>query len=232
MHGDGIPGQIYIEGEHRWMLPGVICPICVPWAEVGQEYPCIHPSKFQQKAFKRGPQPLEWYRDEFPKYEICAANGSLAKPGTTFGPMHGRVEHGRIETDFVWSGGDRTILVRHSLIQELLRSSLKLGGIEVASLKGRGKSDHHFGEIQVEPGLPLSPASFLRRAPDCHVCGRSPINLKDGMVKLVGATKLVPDLFRATNYATLIFATEKFRRFCVERKLSNIKFVPAGLSLV
>ena len=219
-----ITNRVIIEGEHQWMLPGIDCPICSAWAPVGEEYPCIIPSKNQLAAFKPIPQAIEWYAHEYPRFGLRKPDGSPAKPGTKFGPINGTVDSGSVTTDFFWVGYS-TLLVLPSFYEQAVAHGLRLSGAATLTVKKKGRPWMQLLELQIETGLSIDPSSMIRRAPDCSVCGRSPLTMNEAKIKLSdGQANL--DLFRGNNRATMIFATEAFKKICEEQNATNIGFTP------
>ncbi len=225
----GSPGQVLISGEHKWILPGLICPVCGIWGASGREFPCIEPSREQARYFKEGPQTLGWFKDVLPKSGLRLPDGSVPGPTTEFGPLEGKVESGRIVTDFVWPRS-WTILVRQKVKELLAETNLRIGCFAEARIKGSAKLDEKFHELQIESGLLLDESCMERSGPDCKLCGRSPVRLGSRSLKLKkGASPLKADLFRAANFPTLIFATESFVSLAKKHSFSNVVFQPVEL---
>jgi hypothetical protein len=222
--GPAFEDQVLVSGEHKWILPGLICPICGIWGGSGREFPCIEPTQEQRRYFKKGPQPLDWFKEAFPKSGLRQPDGSIPGPTTQFGPLEGRVESGRIVTDFIWPRS-WTILVRQLVKDLLATSDLRISCFAQARIKGSAKLNEKFHELQIERGLFLDDSCMQRSGPDCKLCGRSPVRLGSGPLKLrKGAPSLHEDLFRAANFPTLIFASEPFVSFANKQSFSNIAF--------
>jgi len=218
--------QLLIEGEHKWIVPGLICPNCGTWGQTGMEFPCIEPSREKRKFFKEAPQSLEWFKEAFPNSGLRLPDGSIPGPTTQFGPFEGRVYSGRIATDFIWPRS-WTILVRQKVKDLLVESNLRIGCFAEAQIKRGAKLKEKIYELQIEAGLLLDESCLERSGPDCKLCGRSPLKRGDAPLKLrKEASALQLDLFRAANFATHIFASDAFVSFCKEQSFSNIVFQP------
>ena len=226
----GSPGQVLISGEHRWILPGLICPTCGTWGATGNEFPCAEPSREQVKYFKDGPQTLDWFKDVLPKSGLKLPDGSPAKPTAEFGQLEGRIESGRTVTDFIWPRS-WTILARQNVKELLAGSGCRVSGFAEAQIKGSAKLNEKFHELQIEGGLLLDESCMERSGPDCKLCGRSPVRLGSRSLKLRGSqSPPKADLFRAANFPTLIFANEGFVSFAKKQSFSNIIFQPVEVT--
>src|SRR3954447_22662781 len=82
--------SILIDGEHKWMLPGMDCPKCGVWISTGHEFPCIEPRREQQRFFIDGPMPLGWFKEVLPPSGIRRPDGSMPGPAEAFGRFTGR----------------------------------------------------------------------------------------------------------------------------------------------
>ncbi len=220
-------GQVLIFGEHKWILPGLSCPRCETWGAAGNEFPCIEPSKEQAKYFKNSPQSLGWHRDILPRARLKLPDGSIPGPTAEFGPFEGKIDSGKSITDFTWPRS-WTVLATNKVRKLLSESDLLIDGFAEAQIKGSAKFQETFHELQIRGGLNLDERCMERSGPDCRLCGRSPVKLSSLPLKLrVG--NLQHDLFRAANFATLLFATENFVSFCKKQSFSNITFQPVEL---
>jgi hypothetical protein len=224
--------KVYITAGHEWSLPGLICPVCNAWGGSGREFPCIEPSPEQREYLDLGgPQSLEWHREILPKSGLKLPDGSLPGPSAEFGASVGEIEDGHIVTDFVWPM-PWTILIREHVKEKLTKSDLRLSGFREARIRGSAKFNEKFQEVQIEGGLPLDESCVERRAPDCELCGRSPLRQIDNPPPLKlrkGTSSLEHDLFRVANFMTKLIASEGFVSFCKEHSFSNIEFEPVEL---
>lgn len=217
-----VDDQVVIEGEHKWILPGLICPACGTWGAVGIEFPCIEPSPKQRRYFKKGPQPLDWFKNVLPHSGLPCSGGPFPEPTTEFGAFQGKVEFGKMVTDFIWPR-PWTILIRRKVKDLLAESNLRVRCFAETQIQRAGKLNERFYELQIEAGLMLDESCLERSGPDCQICGRSPLKLSSKPLKLRMGT-LHDDVFRAANFPTSILATEKFVSLCKEQSFSNITF--------
>lgn len=225
-----LPKSIVFDGSRKWMLPGLDCPKCGIWISVGRQFPCIVPRADQKRYFIDGPMPLEWFKKVLPASGIRRPDGALPGPAEEFGPFSGKARSGSVMTDFVrpvpWM-----IFVRETVMNAFLASGLQFGGFAKVEIKGSKKLREPLFEIQITDGLLLDESCVKRSGRDCELCGRNPVSLKEGPLKLRGKTSRVQhDIFRAANFATKIFATEKFKSVCEANQFTNIRFTEVKYS--
>jgi hypothetical protein len=155
----GLSGQVLVSGEHKWILPGLICPTCGIWGATGNEFPCVEPSREQVNYFKSGPQTLDWFTDTLPKSGIKFPDGSPPKPTTEFGPLEGKVESGRTVTDFIWPRS-WTILARQHVKDLLAGSDVRVSCFAEARIKGSAKLNEKFYELQLKGAYSSTKAAW------------------------------------------------------------------------
>jgi Protein of unknown function (Gmx_para_CXXCG) len=217
-------GQLMISGEHKWILPGLNCPSCGAWGWSGKEFPSVQPSGEAAKHFRGGPKPLGWFRDVLPRLGLRLSDGSDPGPTFEFGPLVGKVESGRILTDFIWPRS-WTILVRERTKGILSDCGIHIPSYVKALIKRNAKLEEEIYELQLEAGLMVHESCLERSEPKCELCGRDPVSLRATPLNLKRSDGPVrSDLFRAANFPTLIFATERFASVCEEYLLSNVVF--------
>ena len=202
----------YIDAIHKWGLPGVICPVCKStWSTVSLEYPSVDLTNFaDEKLYREArPEPLnEFLRlrqkiaDAFPQLPVL-------EPGAEFGPSVGKAVGGRLD-GFVWRAW-WTICLEASALEKLKDSGLSLPNSVKAELKFKKEEQEVF-----EFDLPLK-GKLINGVYDgiqlnyCDACGRNSASLPEE-IQIGGSS--VPDdtdIFRVSNFPTLILITEHFR---------------------
>lgn len=201
----------YIDAAHKWGLPGVICPICnSTWGAVALEYPSVNLADFpDEKLYREArPEPLnEFLRlrqkiaDAFPQLPVL-------KPGASFGPSVGKAAGGRLD-GFVWRAW-WTICLEASALERLKDSGLSLPKSVKAELKFKKEVQEVF-----EFDLPLK-GKLTNAVYDgiqlkyCDGCGRDSSSKPKEMLIDKESIPNDVDIFRVSNFTTIILVTEKF----------------------
>ena len=199
-----------IHGSHRWGLPGVRCPVChQTWSNTGLEYPSIDLSDLPEEPLFREPR-AESLEEFLRLKDLIRSAFPLVKklrPGTSFGPLVGEVK-GEF-SGFVWNMPWTLMLTGEAL--RGLRSKKLFIPIQVPPiLKVRGKAPEIF-ELEIPPcGKLLNgvyPPEDLRY---CYACGRDAATMPPRLIVEYSSIPQETDLFRLSNFTTLILATERF----------------------
>lgn len=206
-----------MDGAHRWELPGGLCPVCkTSRGGLGEAYPSVDLSGFpERKALEEARQePLEEYERLREAVRPLAPKGALLLPGAGFGPFVGKASgtFGALHMPTPWS----------LVVQRLALEALKAGGVRGLAgypmeLRFRGKHPLDLLELEIPVRGQLHGSCFpSERPPPCHRCGRDGSSLPDAPA-LDGATLPVDvDLFRLSDFTTVIVASERFHH-AVER---------------
>lgn len=197
--------------SHRWGLPGIHCPRCdAIWSDGSEAYPCTDLSGLEERDKFRAR--LEEDYAEFER--LCSLVRPLVPPGvplwpgTKFGPLAGsaRGSFGQLYMFYHW-----TLLIRREALEQLQADGVRgLLGCRT-ELRFRQKSAPELMELQLEPHGRLHPDCLPpEREPPCAKCGREDLSLPDH--RLLDASSLPEhlDLFRLSDFGTLIIATERF----------------------
>lgn len=202
-----------IDAVHKWGLPGVICPVCNQiWTTVGLEYPTVDLNDFAAERLYRDAraEPLNVYQNLRQKIADAFPQLPVLKPGAEFGSLKGKAVGGRLE-GFVWRAW-WTICLEASALEKLKDSDLSLPNTAKAELKFKKEEQKVY-----EFDLPLK-GKLINAVYDgskmkcCDGCGR------DGSTKpeeiLIDAASIPnnADIFRVSNFTTIILVTEKFVR--------------------
>jgi uncharacterized double-CXXCG motif protein len=201
----------YIDAAHKWGLPGVQCPICNNWrSNVGLEYPSVDLTNFTDEKFyrKARSEPLSEFLKL--KQEIAGAFPQLPmlKPGATFGSSVGKAV-GRRFDGFVWRAW-WTICLEASALEKLKNSGLSLPNSVKAELKFKKEEQEIF-----EFDLPLK-GKLTNGVYDsiqlkyCDACGRDSASKPDEILIEHSSLPTDIDIFRISNFTTIILVTERF----------------------
>lgn len=198
-----------IHGSHRWGLPGVTCPVChETWAGSGLEYPSIDLSELPEEALFR-----EARRESLKEYlrlkdMITKAFPSIKKlkPGTSFGPLVGRTI-GEI-SGFVWNL-PWTVTLTGEALRGLKSRKLSLPVGVPPILEANNKSPELF-ELELLPYGKLLNGIYPPGLGFCYACGRDAATMPQRLVVEYSSIPQEIDLFRLSNFTTLILATERF----------------------
>lgn len=201
----------YIDAGHKWGLPGVVCPVCKStWSTVGLEYPSVDLTNFaDEKLYREArPEPLsEFLRlrqkiaDAFPQLPVL-------KPGAKFGPSVGKAVGGRLD-GFVWRAW-WTICLEASALKKLKDNGLLLPNSVKAELKFKKEEQEVF-----EFDLPLK-GKLTNGVYDgiqlnyCDACGRDSASKPDEILIDSSSIPNNIDIFRVSNFRTIILVTERF----------------------
>lgn len=201
----------YIDAIHKWGLPGVDCPVCNQiWSTVSLEYPAVDLTDFADEKLYREArlEPLSEFlklrqkiADAFPRLPELG-------PGTSFGPSVGRAVGGRLD-GFVWRAW-WTICLEASALEKLKGGGLSLPDSVKAELKFKKESQEVF-----EFDLPLksklvNPVYDGIQLKYCDACGRDSASKPEEMLIEHSSIPNDVDIFRVSNFTTIILVTEKF----------------------
>ncbi len=221
---DLIGRNYYVDGTHKWSLPGVTCPSCRRyWGAIGVTYPSVDLAQIQNEVEYRKPRNValsEFHRMQENVHALFGKNYYLP-PGTELGCFEGKIKG--LPQDFIWLNS-WTLLVMKNAWERLTDSPLNLPPTTASQLRSL---DRLSLEI-LEPELALSGDIILperdKREAQCVVCGYKFLKLPNKIV-LAGKTLITEnDIYRCSNFPTLIFATEKFKVVCEGLKIQDVSF--------
>jgi uncharacterized double-CXXCG motif protein len=200
----------FIDAAHKWGLPGVSCPVCGQiWAGTGFEYPTIDLSFLPEKHLFEEPRVVSLRELEKMKEILEKAFPRLRKigPGTLLGQMVGR-SSGELD-GFVWHN-PWTLLVTGDALRQLSKYELSLPSTATPDLKFMASSTEIF-EWEILPfGTLLNGVYNPGETKICPACRRDSATIPARLVVEKGSLTGIPDIFRLSNFATVIIVTERF----------------------
>lgn len=201
----------WIDANHRWNLPGVDCPACKSaWGTTGLEYPSIDLTGLGEEVFYREArcEPLTKYLYLRKKIAESFPELPLLMPGTTFGSLVGIAISNYLE-GFVWRAW-WTICLEAEALSKLNESNLSLPVMVKADLSLTESTKEVF-EFNLPLTGRLSNPVYDGIQPDyCSACGRDSGTLPDEIQVDRSSLSNDFDIFRLTNFTTIILATERF----------------------
>jgi len=214
-----------IDARHKWSLPGLRCSVChQTWSNTGLAYPEIELSSLlnNKRYLDSWPVPLDAFTSLCEPLMPLVPDGALLLPGTNFGPLIGKSkgEFG----DFIWPI-DWWLLIQKTALARLKETSLSLPVAVKAQIKTQEKSKVEMMEFQIMPHGKIAPASFDAAIGKlCSGCGRREFPMLQKVVVELNSISRGVDLFRLSNFTTIILATEKFVDAVERLHLSDILF--------
>jgi uncharacterized double-CXXCG motif protein len=197
---------------HPWGLPGMHCPACgSPGGWVGLQYPCVDlsglPRRELQKLSNPWPVPLEEFERLRELVRPLAPKEALLKPGTVFGPRTGTGSgsFGPLFMQNPWS-----LFARREALERLQSAGLR--GLEGCPVNVRFRTKHplELFELQLVAHGSLHPGCLpADRKPPCPQCGSGETGLPETYWLDAASLPEHLDVFRLTDWPTLIFATER-----------------------
>ncbi len=201
----------YIDATHKWGLPGVVCPVCnQTWSTVGLEYPTVDLTNFPDEKLYRKARaaPLSEFMRLRQKIADAFPQLTVLNPGTEFGSSVGKAVRGRLE-GFVWRAW-WTICLEAGALEQLKASGLSLPNSVKAELEFEKEEQEIF-----EFDLPLK-SKLANGVYDgiqlkyCDGCGRDSASKPDEILIEHSSLPTEIDIFRISNFTTIILVTERF----------------------
>lgn len=200
----------YVQAAHKWGLPGVQCHVCgSTWGNIGLEYPTVDLSDFPEnrRLLDRWPVSLAMFEELKGVIQNAFPHLDQLEPGTSFGPLVGTAT-GKLN-GFVWNM-PWTLLITGDALDKLNGFDLSLPRTVAPILTFKNESQKVF-EFEVLPSGILNNAIYPPEHPRiCDACGRIGATKPDNLI-LDGSS--IPDdldIFRLSNFTTLIMVTERF----------------------
>jgi uncharacterized double-CXXCG motif protein len=198
--------------SHRWHLPGTTCPAChATWGSDTESWPCVDLSELDEEDLLAEPRLEEDYsaferlRE---KVRPRVPESALLRPGTALGPLVGqaRGHFGDLVMQYPW-----TLLMRQQALEGLRAEGIRgLVGAATA-LRFRQKDAPRLVELQLEPRGRLHPECLPVPLPArCYRCGRWGIKLPEAPVLDAVTLPEHLDLFRLSDFPTVILGSERF----------------------
>jgi uncharacterized double-CXXCG motif protein len=215
----------YIDGNHSdGGLPGVFCHGCnCSWAAYGLPYPTVDITSISghEELFKPTNVTVPHFEYVRQKVRHMLPPGAYLPPGTSFGPVSGKV-HGKLAA-FAWTEGG--MLINAGLYNEMLEIGLLLPEGVPANLSfPKGKPIIDMLELNLLPVARLSLSCYADQGKErCEICGRLGIQTPWNIVLKKSSIPRDVDVFREQETSTK-FATDAFRDYCLNNDLKNIRF--------
>ncbi|NVJ14490.1 double-CXXCG motif protein [Myxococcus sp. AM010] len=211
-------------GSHKWGLPGASCSACgATWSGAGHYLPSVDLSQLpEHRAFEKArPEPFPEFVRLRELVRPLVAPDSQLPPGTGFGPLVGTA-FGKLPA-FAWIID--VLLVHREAVERLQAEELR--GIHPCptALRFRQKRPPELLELQVQPRGRLHPACVpLDVPPPCPTCGRHAFRRPDEPILDTASLPPELDLFRVSNFATMVIGTERFVDAVRRLNLDGITF--------
>lgn len=219
-----------VNGEHPIRIPAILCAVCRQrWIQVGLNYPTVNPSRLPdlESYFKERPMSGERFKALSNDLNRILGKQHPVKPGSTFGPMVGKIVGSPTDIAFCRSW--------ELLLKEATYIALKDKGIKgligsPAQLRSRRKDAEPLMEIQLEAHGRLAKRSLpARGAPPCPSCGYQDIELPEMFWLEERSLPKDLDLFRLLDLPGYIVATERFVNVVQSLNLTGAVFEPLNV---
>ncbi|RYZ16924.1 MAG: hypothetical protein EOO70_03265, partial [Myxococcaceae bacterium] len=153
----------FLDGVHRWGLPGGLCPVCqASPGGLGEAYPSVDLSGWSlRREIREARQvPLEEYERLRDRLRPHAPPGALLLPGAGFGPLSGKASGwwGALHLPAPW-----TLVMKRDALAQLRGTGIKLLASEM---------DIHFEGIDVPDLLEIEIHPHGRLHDSCFPGGR------------------------------------------------------------
>ena len=156
--------------------------------------------------------------------EPLMPKGIIPRPFAQLGPLVGTATglHG----DFTWLA-PWTPLILAEALNKLVQAGVVVPVAIKTEIKARGKNVFQHLEIQAEPHGVLSERGFVRRHLNCPACGSSGVSdiIPPNLVRKSSIPSAL-DLFRMSDWSSIILVTERFATAARQLGLTNIVFSP------
>ncbi|WP_186002118.1 double-CXXCG motif protein [Corallococcus sp. Z5C101001] len=201
----------YINGVHKWGLPGGLCPVChASPGGLGEAYPSVDLSGWahRQELAEARQVPLEEYERLRDLLRSQVPFEAPLLPGAEFGTLSGKAsgKWGDLHLPDPWM-----LVMRRDALKRMRDDqgiSLHASNIDLRFL---GREEVDLLELELHCQGRLHDSCFPGgREPPCERCGRQGGRLPDAPM-LDGRTLTTDsDLFRLRDYTTVIIASERF----------------------
>ncbi|NNB86710.1 SitI6 family double-CXXCG motif immunity protein [Corallococcus exiguus] len=215
----------FLDGVHQWGLPGGLCPVCeASPGGLGEAYPSVDLSgwRHRRELAEARQVPLEEYERLRELLRPHTPPGALLLPDAEFGILRAKASGrwGALHLPYAWL----LVMQREALVRvrgagfDLLASDM--------DLHFRGKTPRvELVEIELHPRGRLHDGCFPGgRERPCERCGRQGDRLPGAPV-LDGRTLPTDmDLFRLSDYTTVIIANERFVDAMTRLEMEGVVF--------
>ncbi|HYO65074.1 MAG TPA: double-CXXCG motif protein [Archangium sp.] len=199
-----------INATHKWGLPGLRCPECgATWAGSATSYPDVdlssHPARGEYEAPR--PESLSEFTRLREQVRPLVPPGAQLRPGATFGPLAGTAM-GTFSPLFLH---DAWMPLMHlEALKRLQAEGVRgLCGFRT-ELRFRQRNHPELVELQILQHGRLHPDCTPERPPPCPRCERDYFPRPDDPILDAASLPTHTDLFRLTDFETMLIATERF----------------------
>jgi len=214
-----------IDGEHRWVLPGILrCPAChATWSGGSKTYPSVDLTSIASLAdFEEArAEPLEEYERLRELVRPLLPSGAVVEPGSSLGPLIGKGQgrFGSFVTPVPW-----WLLVQREAFERLQAEGLR--GLKGCRTELRFRqSGLELLELELLPvGHVHSDCLPPRSEPACARCGRRGIRLPEKLLLDAASLPAHMDVFRLEDFSTVILCTERFVDACRRLGLDGVAY--------
>jgi uncharacterized double-CXXCG motif protein len=213
--------------SHKWGLPGWRCEVCgLSGGAAGLQYPCVDlsglPAQDLEKLSDSWPVSFEEFERLLKLVRPLAPQGAQMEPGTRFGPLTGTGagHFGQLFMQNPWS-----LFARREALERLQGAGLRgLQGCPV-NVRFRAKRPPELWELQLLAHGKLHPDCLPPdRKPPCSTCGRFSWTLPSTYWLDADSLPEHVDVFRLSDWPTLIIATERMVDTVKRLELDGVAF--------
>ena len=216
---------------HKWMLPGVTCPICgASWGSIGAHYSSVSLSAHSNEVELRIARnvPLKQFQELRSSLKSFVPEPEQLRPGTRFGPLIGEAKD--IHGDLPWVN-KWTPLVSSKIFAVISREfedTVKATECEFVTPDGVTCA---YYEMESHPSADLTYDSGARKLPSCSGCGRHESLPTDPDFTLDGSS-LNPNMhwFRTRDKPTRVIASEKLVNLLKRNAVTGFATAPLNVS--
>ncbi|RKH98223.1 hypothetical protein D7Y04_25080 [Corallococcus sp. AB038B] len=214
----------YINGVHRWGLPGGLCPVChASPGGLGEAYPSVDLSGWahRQELVEARQVPLEEYERLRELVRSQVPFDAPLFPGAEFGLLTGKAsgKWGAIHLPEPW-----TLVMRRDALELMREEGIALRASKM-DLRFLGRAEVELLEIEVHPRGRVHDSCFPEgRERPCERCGRQGGSYPNEPILDGHTLPRDQDLFRLTDYTTILFATERFVEVAERLGLEGVVF--------
>ncbi len=211
-----------LNAGHKWGgLPGLRCPQCgATWAGSATSYPSVDLSSLPERKEYEKPRPEPF--DEFVRLRELVRPlvppGAQLLPGAEFGPLVGTATGTFSPLFFYYKSMP---LVHREALEQLQAEGVRGLRAFPTELRFRQKKHPELLELEILPHGRLHPDCTPQdRPPPCSKCENDYFTRPDEPILDAASLPTHTDLFRLTDFETMLIGTERFvdavRRLALE----------------
>jgi uncharacterized double-CXXCG motif protein len=213
-----------LHARSRWRLPGVRCPDCgASWAGGMTAYPSVDLSSLPERAKFEQPrsEPYEEFARLRELVRPLVPPGAPLLPGVKFGPLVGQPT-GTFSPLFLQAPW--MLLMERAALEQLQAQGVRgLRGFPT-ELRFRQKQHPELWEMEILPHGRLHPDCTPERPLPCSTCGRDAFTLPEAPLLDAASLPTHTDLFRLSDFETVLVGTERFVEAVLRLGLAGVAF--------